>query len=110
MIHAGELRNQITIERRAPDLETFGGPPVWAEFATVWAKAVPSPTLGKENNLGDVVTDLAVTQFETRYLPGVRADMRINWDGRLYNITSVINENERNEKLILLAEEGENQG
>ena len=110
MISAGELRNKIVIEERAPELETFGGPPIFKPFGVLWAAANPNPVLGREVNLGEVVNDLRVSQFITRYLPGITAAMRINWAGRIYNITSVVNEGELNEKLILTAEEGQNEG
>jgi len=67
--------------------------------AAIW------PLKGKEQ-LEGMKVELTVThKIRMRYLSGVTADMRIEFGSRYFNVRSIINPDERNRMLDILAEE-----
>lgn len=102
------LRHRITLQQPEMTVETGGQYAVqWQDVATVWAEVVPL-----ENRLmtAEIVLDAQLTarvshSITLRYRAGVTADMRVAFNGRHFNIRSVVNVGERNRLLRLLAEE-----
>ena len=88
-MRAGVLDRRITIEVNNEVQDEFGGlTPLWAPFATVWARV--APVTGKETFLSDQVTASADTLFRIRYLVGLDTKMRIVYNEKNYNIKNIL--------------------
>lgn len=101
-MRAGELRNRVTIERSS-DPSNWGATAAWSTYATVWAKV--EPVSGREYTEGRLVQSELTHTVTIRCLSGVKADMRINFEGRYLRIVTVKNVDERNRELELMCTE-----
>lgn len=103
-MRAGTLRHRITIEEATVVENEFGEPEQsWAAFAERWARV--SPLEGQERWNAQQVHAEVTHEIELRHLDGVKAEMRVNFGGRLFDIEAPMNPDERDEKLILLCTE-----
>lgn len=104
VIQAGKLRHSIVIQQNTPTPDSFGEQdPSWSTFATVFADI--KPLTSREFWDAKQVNAENTLKFIIRYLSGLDSKMRISWDSRLFNIESIINVDERNEKIVILAVE-----
>lgn len=104
VIRAGKLRNKIVIQQNTPSTDSFGERDAsWSTFATVWADI--KPLTSREYWDAVQVNAESTLKFVIRYLSGVTPKMRISWDSRIFNIESIINVDERNKMIVLLAVE-----
>lgn len=102
---ASRLRHRVIIEQPIEAADGAGGLQVtWQEFTTIWAEIFPRRA--DEQLFAGQLAKLASHKISVRYLSGLNTKMRINFDGRIFNIVSILNINERNEMLEILAEEG----
>lgn len=87
-MRAGRLRHIITIQRPSDSRDSCGGPVAgsWSDFATV--RASMESTLGKERYAGPQKVAEADTVFGIRALAGITPDMRILFNGRIFNIAA----------------------
>jgi SPP1 family predicted phage head-tail adaptor len=109
MIRAGRLRHKILLQRKAMTTDDYGGPvETWTDFSTPWASV--EPLSGRELANAQAVNAETTTKITMRYLAGVTAADRIIFEGRFYNIQSVIDEEMRHRQLVILASEGLNEG
>jgi SPP1 family predicted phage head-tail adaptor len=97
-VNAGALRNRVTLERSG-DPSNWGVTAAWSTFATVWAKV--EPVSGREYVEGRLIQSELTHKVTIRYLSGVKADMRVNFEGRYLKIFAVRNVGERNRELEL---------
>lgn len=109
-MRAGLLRNLVTIEQRGSVRSSFGSPTdSWAVFATV--RADISPLNGRELEAAQKMVANVNTEITIRYLIGVVPEMRVNWNdatanrSRLFDIASVIDEDQRHHKMTLMCVE-----
>lgn len=116
---AGELRHQIFHE--APPIERLpsGGidpnkpwtpvyPRVGATSPIVRARVDP---LGGTEIFGAGVFNAEATHRVTeRFFPGLTTAMRINFQGRLFGILSIVNIDEMDTEMVLLCVEGRSHG
>ena len=83
---APSLRHRITLQSQQTVTDGNGDTSVeWADFAA----DVPAAWLGgpgREYLAAESIRAEVAGRFTTRYLPGVTAEMRILWDGAIYNI------------------------
>jgi len=105
---AARLRQRITFEEPVETPDGAGGyTRSFTEVATVWAEMVPyAPSLGGERNLDRQLQEQVTHRVLIRYRDDITPAMRIHYAGRYFNIRTVINVNEANVLLHLLAEEG----
>ena len=109
MISAGKLRHFGVIEQRGVSLDSFGQPvDSWSAVASCYMAIIPLK--GRELFAAQAVQSETTVRIELRYVAGVLQKMRVNALGKIYNILSVINIDERNRELHLLCGEGLNQG
>ena len=106
-----ELNKRVTIEQATQVKGASGGlTETWATVATVWA-AVRNYS-GNERrattNGGQVAE--ARTEFRIHYRADVSAEMRILYNGAIYNIRHVNNLFESNRWVILTCDTGVNDG
>lgn len=103
-MRAGRLRRQITIEVGTATQDATGQEILsWATFATV--RASVEPLNGKESFTAEQEQAKATTRFRVRYIEGVTPKMRVNYDGRLFNIVSVLDPHDRRRELHILGVE-----
>lgn len=104
---SGRLRKRVRIEQPVDTSDGAGGYiRSWNLVTTVWAEVEPFSNRGREIVVAEQVQSEVTHRIMIRYLSGVTADMRLVMDGRALNIRTVININEKNEVLVLFAQEG----
>lgn len=102
-----KLRHRITIQENISVKDSFGAEtPNWTDVASVWASI--EPLSGKEFFAAQQINAEVNTKITMRYREGIKPEMRVVFNERMFNIISVINENERNISLILMAKESIN--
>ena len=104
-MRAGILRHVVDIEDAANTNDGMGGvTQVWSDLHTGLRAAI-WPLSGSERLESDKL-ELAVThRIRVRYREGIKADMRVSFDGRYFNIKSVIVPDERRVMVEMLCEE-----
>ena len=106
-MRAGQLRRTISIQERTDTADGAGG------FTSAWANitgmsAVPAAIwpLSARESLDSLKLELQVThKIRIRYRSGITAKNRILFGSRTFNIVSLINNDERNITLDMLATE-----
>lgn len=103
-LQPGLLRNRVTLQTLSSASDEGGGStdtPV--DGATVWASV--EPLEGDEAMRGMALDATVSHRIRMRYRAGVTAAMRIKLGSRVFHIRQVINVDERNEQLEILASE-----
>ncbi|MEL7608853.1 MAG: phage head closure protein [Bacillota bacterium] len=75
----------------------------WTDFAYVWASI--EPLSGREYFTAQQINSEVSVRITIRYLPGLTAEARAVFDGRVFEVLSVVNPEERCESLILMCRE-----
>jgi SPP1 family predicted phage head-tail adaptor len=103
-MRAGRLRHRVTIQEYTESQNTYGEvTKSWVDFATVWAAM--EPARGREFWESQQINAETTSTVVLRYLAGVKPEMRVLYDGRVFQILSVINPDERNRELQLRVKE-----
>lgn len=104
-ICAGSLRHKISLQQYILYDDGMGGQQeIWDEYAEVWARI--SPLSGTEAVVGMQLQDSISHDILLRYRDDVKAKHRVVYEGREFNIRSVIDIEERKRFLQLRCEEG----
>jgi SPP1 family predicted phage head-tail adaptor len=104
-MRAGKLRHIITIQRPTDTRNDYGEVVEgWEDVITTRASA--EPLQGREYFASQQVRSETTTRFRIRW-PGmpITPDMRVMFEGRAYDIDSVIDPNERHRELHVMAVE-----
>lgn len=108
-IRAGDLKRQITIQSRVAGKDSFGQSSVaWVDFVST--RAAITPLQGNELVTAQAQFAEISHHVEIRLRPGITASMRILYQGRIFNILSVIDDFTAHRRLVLMCSEGLNQG
>ena len=100
---AGRLRHFVTLQQRSEVRDAVGGTaPSWSSFADVWAEV--KPVSAREILAGKVLAEVS-HQVTIRFLVGVKPSFRLIHDGRVLEVQTVINVDERDQLLQLLCRE-----
>lgn len=75
----------------------------WVDYATAWAKV--KPLSGIELWKAQQINALVTHNVNIRFRSGVLPDMRVTFKGRVLNIVSVVNDEERNREMDLVCME-----
>ena len=103
-MRAGTLRHRIIIQSGTEARDAYGAVTVtWGTFATVWARV--EPLSGKETYVAQTIKAETAHKITIRYLSGVLAKMRVLFGTRTFDIKQIINWEERNKELALIATE-----
>lgn len=106
----GKLNRLVSIQQRASTQDTFGQQSTgWTNLYTNVHVAI-RPLSGREMLAAQAVNSEVSHNINLRYLAGITANMRILYGTRIFNITAVMNIDERNKELMLQAAEGLNDG
>jgi SPP1 family predicted phage head-tail adaptor len=101
---AGKLRHSILIQKKVVFRNSIGEEEVtYEDFALVYASI--EPIGGREYFLAQQTQSAVDYKFMMRYRSGIKPDFRIFWGTRIFNITSVLNLEERNTQLMLYCRE-----
>lgn len=99
-MNAGRYKCRINFLQRTTAQDDYGEPKdKWAVFkGGVWA--AKDPLLGNEY-FNSLTTDTKVeVKFNTRYIPGITNEMRIQHGAEIYEILSAINVKSLNKELL----------
>lgn len=103
-MRAGQLRHSVTIEQATESQNAIGEAiQTWTTFAK--RRASVQPFQGREFWSAKQFNAESNLRVRLRYLTGLTTKMRISWNGRLFDIRSIVNADERNRELILIVEE-----
>jgi len=101
-MEAGRLNRRIRIESKSVVRDAYGGETItWTLVAEVWAAVLP--IRGREYVAIRQAGAELTTRFLIRYRSGVTPAMRIVYDGANYDIVDVINPQDGNEHLEIMA-------
>ncbi len=104
MATAALFRQRVTIQRLVEGQDEVGQPvQEWQDVATVWGAV--EPLRGREYFAAAQTQAEVTTRIRVRYRRGIRPDMRALYDGRVFNITAVIDPEERHRELQLMCRE-----
>lgn len=106
-IDIGMMHHRIAIQTLTDAQDALGGPTEsWATLATVWASI--EPFTGREYFQFDKTNGTTTHRIKVRYssdIASMTPKDRITYSGRTFNISSIINLQEANEVLEIMAEE-----
>jgi SPP1 family predicted phage head-tail adaptor len=103
-MNPGELRHRIVIQKLENTQDSFGQPvEKWNDVATVWSSV--KPLVGREFFAAETVNSEVTHKVRMRYKAGITPDMRVKFGIRIFQITAVINYQERNIELQLMCKE-----
>ncbi|WP_374711533.1 phage head closure protein [Symbiobacterium terraclitae] len=104
MTTAAVFRQRVTLQQHVVGQDEYGQPiDTWQDVATVWAAV--EPLRGREYFAAHQVQAEVTTRIRIRYRRGIRPEMRVLYDGRVFNILSVIDPEERHRELQLMCRE-----
>jgi len=105
-MRAGALRHRITIQEPTSSVGALGEKiKSWADVSTIWAAI--EPLRGREFLEAHQIEAEITTRFIIRYKSGLNTRMRIKFGIKYYKIESIINPDERNRYLEIMALETE---
>ena len=108
-MRAGTLRTRVLIQQRALGRDGFGQQvTTWSTLSEAWAAI--EPMSGRELELAQAVSAEVTHQVTIRYRPGITQAMRIVYNGRVFDIHSVLDADMRHREMVLMCGEGLNQG
>jgi SPP1 family predicted phage head-tail adaptor len=108
-MNAGTLRHQVTIQSITSTPDAYGGSvDSWIDVATVWASV--EPLQGRELVAAQSVSAETTTKITMRYRSDITAAHRITFEGKFYNLLSLIDPELKHRELIIMASEGLNEG
>lgn len=103
-INAGKYRQPITIQKRDVAQNSYG------ESMETWVDVIKTragifPMTGSEKFAGDQFNSEITHKIHFRYVKNITPDCRILFQGRVFNITSIVNLTEKNVELQLYCKE-----
>lgn len=100
----GKLRHRVKLQTLTRTPDAGGGyTETWTDTATVWAAV--EPLQGTERLRAMQVSPTLSHRIRMRYRANVTSAMQAVYNGRAFDITSVIDPGERHRELELLVEE-----
>lgn len=108
-VRTGDFTRRVTLQSRSSTPNGFGqASQTWSDVLTCWARL--EPLSGRELMLAQATSAEVTHQVEIFYRPSITAAMRVVYQGRFFNILSVIDPDMAHVTLELLCSEGLNQG
>lgn len=105
-LRAGRLRKRVVIEYLHETVGADGQPvEAWQTFAERWASIEPIDTSGRQYLQGAAIESDVTHVVALRFLPGVTAKNRIYYQGRVLEIESVADVDDRGRMLVLMCRE-----
>lgn len=105
MIESGKFNRRIKFQRRATAKDTYGQQAqTWTDAFNSWASI--EPLSGRELQAAQAIHAETSHRLEIRYRPGVTADLRAVYQGRIFSVLAVFDEAMAHQKLIVMCSEG----
>jgi len=99
-----DLKDRIAIQTSTDSQDAAGQiVPTWSTYATVWACI--TPLIGREYLASRQLQAEVSGKIRIRYLAGVTPKMRVLFNGRYFNILTVMDVNERHVEMIIMVKE-----
>ncbi len=99
MINPGKYRYKITFLKQVTGQDDYGEPMnIWETYKT--ARASKNPLLGNEFFSSLSLESKVEIKFNSRYIPGVTNDMRIQYSDEVYEILSAIDVKSLHKELL----------
>ncbi|MCZ0754313.1 phage head closure protein [Anoxybacillus sp. J5B_2022] len=99
-----QFKHRITIQQRAEEQNENGfSSEEWQDRHHLWAAI--KTLRGREYYEAATTQNENTVRFVVRYTAGITPDMRIQYKGRTFEILSVINDDERNVTMTIVAKE-----
>lgn len=109
VVRSGDLNRRIAIQQRTTTPDGYGQQTTtWTDVITCWASI--EPLNGRELVQAQAVQAETTHQVTILYRSSITAAMRVVYQGRVFNILSVIDPDTSHVALQLLCSEGLNQG
>lgn len=106
---AGDLRDLIQIEEKQETQSDSGEVIIeWVEVVQTYAAI--EPISGREFFASQTIGSEVTTRIRIRYYPGIVTAMRVNHEGILYNVLTVLDINNRHRELHLMCSSGLTEG
>ena len=103
-MRAGRLRNRVIIQSKSVTRNDYGEEvETWPEFDTLWGAV--EPLRGDEFLEGRREGAELTTRIVIRYRDGITPEMRVSWDGHVYDIRAIIHVEERGREMHLMCRE-----
>ena len=113
-MRSGDLRKRVILQKRDVTLDSAGQQvTTWTTLATVWAsiEALSVRDLLAAQAVQSEVSHKITVRYRSEFsTPVADATYRLNYNGRLFNIKGVMNIDERNRTIEIMAGEGLNNG
>lgn len=105
---AGDLRHRVTIQQPTLNADGMGGGNyIWSNIATAWANVTTTIASGNIESLtGDQLRTIQYFMVKMRYRSDITTKMRLLHYGRVLEILSVVNRDERKREMSLYCKEG----
>lgn len=98
---AGDIDQRVTLERQAGGVDELGQPlDEWAALGSCWASV--QPLQGREFIAAQAAQSEVTTRITIRYRPGITPADRVVFDGKVFNIVSVIDKRSQHDELQLM--------
>jgi SPP1 family predicted phage head-tail adaptor len=108
-VRAGDLSRRILLEQRNETVDTFGQRSnTWTKALDTWASI--RPLSGHELLSAQAINAETTHEVVIRYREDVTSAMRVVYQGRYFNVQSVLDADMKHRKLTLLCSEGLNAG
>lgn len=108
-LEIGSLKHRVTIQKLVMNVNENGFEvEAWQDYKTVWASV--SNLTGREYYEAAAVQAEETVKFTIRYLSSLTTDMRILFQGKQYNITSIDNIKYENKYIEIKALEVDSSG
>lgn len=103
-MRSGPLRHRIRIQNKTVTQNEYGEEEAtWNTFVRAWASV--EPLLGRQYLEARAQAQSVSHKVRMRYRDGVTPEMRVLFKGRVFDIESVLNVQERGEELVLMCRE-----
>ena len=108
MIDPGKMRHRISVQTYNGDLDEHGdirddAAENWTTDRTVWAAI--DPISGREFYAAEQSQSQVTHKIRCRYFPGLKTAQRLVYSGRIFEIASVIDWEDRHESYLIMAKE-----
>lgn len=101
IFNAGHFNKRIAIQSEVGGTDQDGyAIDGWSTVKNVWAMV--KPLSGREYVQSKTTNSETITRFVIRYTKGLTTKMRIVYGGRVFQIDSILNDDEQNKTLTLI--------
>lgn len=106
---SSRLRHRMTLQEEIRTADSYGGyARSWQDVCTLWAEIIPLQSLNRRSETMETgqIQATVTHKITLRYRSQITPGQRLTFEGRAFNIRSVINTHEDHRSLEILAEEG----